>query len=100
MREIKFRAWDKERKCMEGWDCLCRFNVESVFECDDLIMLQYTGFKDANGVEIWECSEINGRYKVVFKEPSYVLKDISNGDIVGFNEIKDRLTVTREYTEI
>ncbi len=58
MREIKFRAWDKEEEMMlndvslqnETWDMMNElFGNE-----DSLSFMQYTGLKDKNGVEIYE----------------------------------------------
>ena len=55
-REIKFRAWDKSCNKMRGIgglkDC---FSLRSDGVCnEDYILLQYTGFKDKNGKEIYE----------------------------------------------
>ena len=58
MREIKFRAWDNESGALVENDQLLEdFNISYVFghpEEERLILMQYTGLKDKNGVEIYE----------------------------------------------
>ena len=57
MREIKFRAWDTER-CMIYHENLMlqRYGKreDNIFNDDTHILMQYTGLKDKNGVEIYE----------------------------------------------
>jgi len=68
MREIKFRAWDRENKAFmpnEGY-AICDGDVMGLRygnEMDDVLtdqveLMQYTGLKDMNGVEIYECDVV------------------------------------------
>lgn len=47
-REVKFRAWHKNAKCM------CMDVTTDLLNRDYLVFMQYTGLKDKNGKEIYE----------------------------------------------
>ena len=91
MREIKFRAWHKEKKIMGevlGIDILHKeifFSNEDVncyehTDFKDIELMQYTGLKDKNNKEIYEGDIVtlhNNKYKVIFntEEARFVLRD-------------------------
>ena len=55
MREIKFRAWDKEQAKMKKDFRFDEFNdVNGYFADNDFVFMQYTGLKDKDGKEIYE----------------------------------------------
>ena len=54
-REIKFRAWDKEADVRFMSDVnMMGYQLGKYLSQDRYVVMQYTGLKDKNGVEIYE----------------------------------------------
>jgi len=63
MREIKFRAWDLDFKKMWLPHEVCfqylkndnqQLTIDNFFNCEMYHLMQFTGLKDKNGVEIYD----------------------------------------------
>jgi len=98
MRDIKFRAWDKDSKRMFSWEALLQLmDLIDIFVDESLELMQFTGLKDRKrtkeypeGQEIYEGdivkfytgtiqfpppegAKVYGRKKVVFEEGMFQL---------------------------
>lgn len=103
MREIKFRAWNYESELMLTWDEIKEpiiINGEVANTLADIltgelpmIPLQYTGLKDKNGVEIYECDIVWDAHteehgEVIFKSGEYLCEWETHSDSLS-NELDD-----------
>ena len=107
-REIKFRVYDEDLKKMRylngSHDFICfdekgngyYHNMQTGLGEWFSDLMQYTGLKDKNGVEVYENMILDNKYIVLFENCKYILKDISNGDIIDLwrymNENRGEIT--------
>ena len=79
MREIKFRAWDTSEEEMiinPHARLVYGESINSAFDDDEIVWMQFTGLKDKNGKEIYEGDIVDS--------------GISDVEVVSFGEQEDR----------
>lgn len=99
MREIKFRAWDKDDKCWVHYNGRRRLLQDEVLRVAlafpmSVVLEQYTGLKDKNGKKIYEgdLCEIDSKRGRMIAEIK--LPDIWEG--VGYRDAKDDIPMNLE----
>src|SRR5690606_21196229 len=98
MREIKFRAWDKENEVMiypkgvlfDGR--VVNFSCGMLEPFEGYELMQYTGLKDKNGKEIYEGDIYKAKMHVVKTgrtiESIEVVEDIRGDNVYYYDEVE------------
>ena len=102
MREIKFRAWNECEKIME-YDIHLEYDRECSCFGDFLnnnfySVMQYTGLKDVNDVEIYEgdifhLGDKNIKYVVEYVDCGLKGKQLGTNSYIGLTYWKDKIEI-------
>lgn len=104
MREIKFRAWDKTNNRMIEWPEIFAYQMlyeiipNSMNDQNIYSLMQYTGIKDKNGVEIYEgdiynMGDKNIKYVAVWNDTGLTGKQLGSRSYAGISFWKDTIEV-------
>lgn len=89
MREIKFRAWDKEKAKMIKDFRFDEFNdVNDYFADNDFIFMQFTGLKDKNNKEIYEGDIVHFK---TLRSKEYI------GEVKSYEDAASFFVVAKEH---
>lgn len=101
MREIKFRAWDKDDNVMKSSRTLRELMVADPIHdqvIDDYVFDQFIGLHDKNGKEIYEGDiythgSVDIRYKVIYRGDQFIGNQIGNKSLAGITTWLPRIEV-------